>query len=329
MSNPSSTPRTPTGPFVVFDANAVRELGTLGDGEWRRLQKAWSDVGGTTGWIPHVLAELVASNVAWKSGLTRKGLRAIQRAVRRFDSMGARTVLHDVDEVVYRAVYELAEEEAPPSGMPDRRQGWRDVIDVFVRIREPEQVEVDRQPNRLVVKITDNGGDGGVQVDQPREFVDHAEKKIAALRERLGHAGAITPEQMVQDVVNDILPHAWAEIGVRLGIPKETLLRATEQDTERVLRSPFLIRQFCENVYYHFRAFPRHKGANRKPTAVSANDAPDLAVTTYFVPGRHLVTDDGGLRRLLREVVHVDGYMHTWTEFHDALLSETGFVSPH
>lgn len=313
-----------SGPFVVFDANAVRELGPLGDGEWRRLQRAWTDLGGSTGWIPHVLAELVASNVAWKSGLTRSGLRTIQRAVRRFDALAARTVLHDVDEVVYRAVYELADEEAPPSGMPDRRQGWRDVIDVFVRIREPEQIEVDRASSRLVVRFTDNGGVGGMQVEKPREFVNHAEKKIAALRKRLGHTRPITTAQMVQDVVNDILPNAWAEIGVRLGIPKETLLRAMRQEMPRVLRSPFLIRQFCENVYYHSRAFPRRKGGRRKPTVVKPNDAPDLAVTTYFTPDRHLVTDDAGLRRLLREVLQVDGLLHTWREFHRALLSGSG-----
>lgn len=309
---------------MVFDTNAIRKLGRLSDGEWRRIQRAWRKTGCRTGWIPHVLCEVVASNVARKHGLTKIGLREVQRAVRRYDALCERTVLHDVDEVVFRCIYELAEAEPPPSGLTDHRAGWREVIDLFVRIKDPHQVRAREEEERLVVDLEGNDDNPpGMTVCQPREFVAHAEAKREAMRERLAHKWAVTREQMMQEVVAD-LPYCWAETAKRLNIPKEVVLRADAREADVILRSPFMIRTFCENTYHHQRAFPRYKGENRKRSSIEENDAPDLAVTTYFLPGHVLVTDDGGLRALLADVLHTERFVLKFSEFVEAVARAGG-----
>lgn len=317
----ATRPALPERAFVVFDSNAIRSLGTLRDGQWRRCKRAWAARECTTGWVPHALAEVVGTNLARKGGLSRQSLREVQLAARRFDALAQRRVLPHVDEIVFQSIYDLADEPAPKSGIADDREGWRDVLKTFLGVRDPSQVSATDHGDRLVVRIHQSTTKSrGVEITQPREFVRHAVVKIAAMRARLGHKGPVTDAQMVQDVVADILPQAWAEVGSRLGIPKEVVIRAIRQDTERVLRSPFLIRMFCENVYYHFRAFPLRKGENARPSRVRANDAPDLALTTYLTPGRFLVTNDETLRRLLRSVLHVEGFLLTYEEFLRVIL---------
>ena len=115
----------PLNTFMVFDTNAVRELGRMEDADWTWFDRAWRERGYQTAWIPHVACEIVASNVARSSDLTKDDLHEVQRAARRFNELACGAVLHDVDEVVYRSIYTLAKMDAPPSTFDDRRADWR------------------------------------------------------------------------------------------------------------------------------------------------------------------------------------------------------------
>ena len=290
----------------VLDTNAVRSLGELSDGEWRVVREAWTTRGCTTAWVPHVLGELLATNLARKEALDNAGLRAVQLAVRRMDALARGLIWDTPEDLIRRSIYALAEEPVPASTTP--RVQWREAIGLFLNAKSPQQIATTRTDTAVRAIIKDASLREGIEVVSPLGFENHVRKKVAAMASRLGHSGPVARSQLIEDVIGDV-PKVLAAMGSSLRVPAAVLRRALDA-RGLLLGAPFGYRVLSETVYYHHRA-------TRRKAKIRQNDAADLAVATYLACAGVLVTDDGDLARLLRDVVRSRAAIcsfHDWCE---------------
>jgi hypothetical protein len=126
----------------VFDTNAARALGRVPEDRWVAVRTAWKRHGLTTAWNPHILGELMASNLARKTGLDAPSIREIQTSVSRMNDLAEGKIEPSDSDLIRQALFDLAGEAAPPPGTPT--ETWRTAIELFLGISRPEQVACSR-----------------------------------------------------------------------------------------------------------------------------------------------------------------------------------------
>ncbi|MCK6460204.1 MAG: hypothetical protein L6Q95_09970 [Planctomycetes bacterium] len=147
----------------VFDTSAARTLGCVPENRWVAMRAVWKRHGLTTAWPPHLLGELMASNLARKGGLDVPAIREVQKAVSRMDDLATGQIEPADDDLIRQSLFDLAGESPPPPNTPTAT--WRRAIGLFLEVERPEQVEASRLADRLQVVTRDASLDHGVAID--------------------------------------------------------------------------------------------------------------------------------------------------------------------
>jgi hypothetical protein len=293
-------------PFdFIFDANAVRALAKLERSEWRRLESRWNNLKLCAAWTPNTLAEVMGTNLR-RRNLMYRDLRDLQLAVLRFDELACGEVFPPDDYMVKASIYVLAGREPPIHVDPD--PGWPNVIEAFLRLRTPNQVVFLENDGSIVVRMKDDRRTTGVEIVIPRQFAEFARRKSAAMRERRGYTKPVARARLVEDLMED-LPLWLADVSNQLSIPKN-VVSAAFQNRDGIFGSSFAFRLITENIYYHHRA-------SGYMSNVKETDAQDIALSTYLPETWGLVTDDGALQRLIRQVLQNEHRVLSFQAFVD------------
>jgi hypothetical protein len=281
----------------IFDTNAVRSLGELPDNEWEAFVEGWDRLQLSTYWIPVVLAEVVGTNLSRKAGLKDEDVAAAVKAVRRFDILAERRIQHDPTEVMRRSIYALLNEIPPPSSEPDRRTEWRAVLDNFLdNIKSAKQIKTQKAAVELGVLHDGLTTPDVFEVVMPTDFSNSAQENVEAWKEILRGKAKVSDHDRINDLFQ-LFP-VWAVNFARNNnIPMQTIKCVFREDPPiRFIKSAFALRAITEHWYYHLRA-------SGEKSSIKENDGRDLALSTYLGIAWALVSDDGDLRGLLKQVL--------------------------
>lgn len=277
---------------LIFDTNAVRELGHLPDDTWADCLAWFKNEDLKTAWIPWVLAELIGSNIG-HDDFGDAHLKLVQRSASRFDDLAERKILPDLDDIFVEAVYRLADLTPPSPRTSGKVRNVRRALDFFLTLTNAEQVTTEADGN-LVVRLTAPSGGRGWLNTLPRNFPKLAAANIAAMAERIGSAKAAERDEIKLAI--DRYSRWVAHTAARLKIPTDVLESAWSKAGQHgFLNSPCSIGLY-EAWYYALRV-------SRRKSRIKTNDGIDLHVAGYLTISSCIVTDDGDLRRLIAGVI--------------------------
>jgi len=289
----------------VFDTNAVRALASLEIGEWTGIYESCKVQGLVAGWIPWVIVEITGTNLR-RRALDNEGLRELIVAANRYDQLCEGQILPSPYALMWTAIHELADMEAPPFPS-DSGTSWLRRLDLFISLKSTEQVEAEMDGDRdVIIKYSDLEHGWGIVI--PENFEEYAAKKIESLKKNPAYHASADRHNLAWEYFSD-----WFVYTLRaLGVPREVRQAVVDKDRatiDHILKSPFQA-GLIEGWYIAERALGL-------ASAVEENDGVDIAIASYLPVSALLITNDRRLGHMARGMVHKaeQGRIKTFRDF--------------
>lgn len=289
--------------FCLLDTNAIRELGRYQN--WDQLQLAWKKNSLTTAWVPSTLVEITGTNLIGEK-LTKSLLSHLALSARRLDTLACGCILEDVDQMLWRDIYRIAGQQAPPCPIPKNTRTVRDMLDRFLQLHDPSQIAINRIPDGYRVQYRFGDEDVWDQLISDAFKTHFAEPLVKQWKSEMRLGSNPSPQDLIEEMLK-FTDHWLQDVVRRLGIPDDIVNLARE-------RSPKLIQtSWCAGIVEG--SYLLGKACGVDPVPVKENDCRDNILGAYLAEAKYIVTNDRRFSERLKKMLQIPGRIITFQDF--------------